>query len=468
MMYRLLTNFAQAAGNSTTGNPGAYGWWDTLVFIVLTWAVLLMFHITLTTTVRRKNFTLVSYIFLSVTTIVVLPVAVITGVVAFAMTFIACIGLWIVGILWTKHFTDGFTNVKLSKRLARIAKKDKLWAEQYLIDTATTVFSRYQNDVAKGDLKAMSPYVLPELIDRTGCMVEVFSRLGWRNILQETIIRKVRVWGIDYQTDDGKDICVMWLDVKTKTNMPDVLVSRHLSDDEYSFIEAWTFQRVGEAWMLADVGQILARKASASITDFAAENNLYYWADTGWLLLPTGGSLLKNSKFSGGNEYGAGELTDHVFGRYKDSLLQIFTLELTKESYIEEGYTWPGTRLVGVLTLPKAYGGILVRPVKDKLLGQNRLFAGVPGTYTKHEFEWPDFNRRYEVYATDADLLAAFELVNPDFMAYLYDTGVPITVEVVNDTVYVYTSDREKRVVNAKSYRTHLEIMHRVYRELRL
>nr|MBP7775385.1 DUF3137 domain-containing protein [Candidatus Saccharimonas sp.] len=88
-----------------------------------------------------------------------------------------------------------------------------------------------------------------------------------------------------------------------------------------------------------------------------------------------------------------------------------------------------------------------------------------PKGYTKYEFEWPDFNKRYDVYATDADRLATFELLNPGFMAYLYDTDGNICIEVTDNIIYLY---KNQKAATSADYQLMVTLMQKAYKELQL
>ena len=115
--------------------------------------------------------------------------------------------------------------------------------------------------------------------------------------------------------------------------------------------------------------------------------------------------------------------------------------------------------MVGQINLPKSYGGILVER-RGKLL--SRLKA--PRGYNKVSLEWGDFNKRYQVYATDKNQVTSFELLNPSFMAWLYDQDIKVNIEVVDNVVYLYA----KLSANEQRYESMLEILKRSHKELKM
>ena len=55
----------------------------------------------------------------------------------------------------------------------------------------------------------------------------------------------------------------------------------------------------------------------------------------------------------------------------------------------------------------------------------------------KYDFEWQDFNKKYEVYATDYDRLASFELINPKFMEVMYAIDENLVLEVTDNIIFL-------------------------------
>jgi hypothetical protein len=74
------------------------------------------------------------------------------------------------------------------------------------------------------------------------------------------------------------------------------------------------------------------------------------------------------------------------------------------------------------------------------------------------------------VYATSPDQLATFELINPGFMAALYDSGLNMSIEVVDNVLYLYRYMGILSVAETStdSYRTMLAIGLKAFKELRM
>ncbi|MCA9335123.1 DUF3137 domain-containing protein, partial [Candidatus Saccharibacteria bacterium] len=96
---------------------------------------------------------------------------------------------------------------------------------------------------------------------------------------------------------------------------------------------------------------------------------------------------------------------------------------------------------------------------------EKRNFFGTykkPKGYKKYTLEWGDFNNRYNLYATDQDKITSFELLNPSFMAWLYDHAEQVSIEVVDNVVYVHCKSSLQ-----SNYEVMLDILKRAYDELK-
>lgn len=226
-----------------------------------------------------------------------------------------------------------------------------------------------------------------------------------------------------------------------------------------TFVEAWTFVRSGSTWLLADISQQTAdkRQANTSLRQFAAQNSLYYSIDMGWLLLP------KRSVLLGKTIFGTSDINNHTIGYYHGLLFQLYTYNPNPRD------TAVANMLVMQLTLPRSYEGILVQRKQNKFAS---LFAGSakpPKEYAQYTYEWPDFNDRYAVYATNADRLASFELINPGFMAYLYDNDPGINIEVSDTTLFLTKPiGTANTAITPEAYQQMLTIALKAFKELRL
>ena len=74
-----------------------------------------------------------------------------------------------------------------------------------------------------------------------------------------------------------------------------------------------------------------------------------------------------------------------------------------------------------------------------------KKYTKIPSGYERFEMEWTDYNQKYEVYASKRDALSAFELLNPKFMANLYDKSLNYSMEAVENVVYIFAEIEETK-----------------------
>lgn len=343
---------------------------------------------------------------------------------------------------------------KTKVRLDQAALADSAWNEAALLDYAKQVFLRYQYDWSTFNTTSMAGYLTQDYAHHTSLMLSLLSQLGRKNIMDNVEIKSVHIVDMHDDQDNSLDTFTAAFEAKAKDSLIETATNAALFSSNSTFYEYWTFQRDGNSWRLLRIDQHTADKLSqrAGLLSFAKANNMHYSLDMGWLFLPKGGELFASGKF------GTSDINNHVVGTYHDHIVQFYTFEPSPRADTTLNY------VVAQIILPKQYGGILIRPTKNfwsKAIGGDKA----PKGYSKYSFEWPDFNKRYSVYATDADRLAAFELLNPGFMAYLYDTDAQASIEVVNNTVYLY---KQANQFNDANYSVFLTIMLKAFKELKL
>ena len=79
--------------------------------------------------------------------------------------------------------------------------------------------------------------------------------------------------------------------------------------------------------------------------------------------------------------------------------------------------------------------------------------------------EWGDFNKNYEVWASDVERVTSFELLNPSFMVKLQEMSFEINIEVVDNIVYLYS---KKTVPSSENYEKMLSILQQAFKEMRM
>lgn len=177
----------------------------------------------------------------------------------------------------------------------------------------------------------------------------------------------------------------------------------------------------------------------------------------GWLLIPEKSVLMK------GGIFGLSDINNHIIGLYDKRLVQLYTYSDSFDSSYKNDY------LIIQTTLPKSYGGIIVQP-KKKLFNLSGTYLKTSSAYKDYSFEWPDFNKRFEVKATDPDRLATFELINPSFMAYLYDNDPGLGIEVVDNTLYIFVKLKANHTqdIAVSKYQIMLNILMKAFNELKM
>lgn len=342
---------------------------------------------------------------------------------------------------------------KADTDLATALQSDSSWDEASLRQHVAQVFTQFQADWSAGDTSKFTTYMTPAYAYHMYLVMCALSEMNRQNRMDNLQIIQMDFSAINDHADDRLDSFSIFIEAKASDALIDMTTNTTLHTDTSSFIEEWTFMRADDTWQLAGIRQTTANPGAVetSLVGFATIHDMFYSLDWGWLLLPQRGYFMRQGRF------GQSDINNHVIGMYDDHLIQLYTYS-----------SWPSnsdknkTFLVGQLNLPKSYGGILIR--RKKGIWSEVTFGGPKG-YQRYQFEWPDFNKRYRVDATDADRLATFELLNPGFMAYLYDAFEDINIEVVDSVVYFYV---EQSYSGSVDYDKLLTVLTRAHKELKL
>ncbi len=366
----------------------------------------------------------------------------------------AAVGIW---IGWSAVMFSLFEKMKKSFKkadtdIALAAQTDPAWDETIFKQRATDVFMRYQQDWSNRDSSHFAEYMTPYYAQHATLMLRALTELKRFDRMTNVVIKSMEVSSIHDDTDMTLDTFTMFIVASSQDQLIDEVTNSVVFTDASDFMEEWTFQRTDTSWQLAHIDQVTANKLSEKTTlkDFAKANSMFYSLDYGWLLIPRSGELVKDGGF------GKSDINNHVIGTYHSILAQMYTYSNNKDIQNNKP-----PYLVGQINLPKSYGGILIRSKKGLLTS---LFINCPRGYQKYEFEWPDFNKRYHVCATDADRLAAFELLNPGYMAFLYDNFEALNIEVIDNIVYFYTQMN----TSITEYEKLLGVLTRAFKELQL
>lgn len=367
---------------------------------------------------------------------------------------------YIIGMMsvWGGWYFGSFTPApiplwaEMKKRLKLASKSDKAWSQESLTQLVKRVFLQFQQDWSRLDSSKMAQYMLPDYQRRTELLMRALNDLNRLNKMDKVTIHDVQFMDMNDSSINDQDSFRVLVSASANDSIYDTVKKKTIFTDRSRFAEEWVFARKKNIWLLDYIDQVTAEPSALSkeMQQFALVNNLVYSLDMGWLLLPSRGQLFSESSF------GNSDINNHVIGDYSGILIQMY--EYKPNPINNERW------LIGQINVPKSYGEILIRPARTgikKLIGKK---IEAPTGTEKYGFEWQDFNHQFEVYASDADRLASFELINPGFMAYMYDIDESIILEVVDNIIYFGVDF----AVSPEKYATLLELLFKAHKELKL
>ncbi|OJU88006.1 hypothetical protein BGO17_03435 [Candidatus Saccharibacteria bacterium 49-20] len=408
----------------------------------------------------RRAELIVSATFASIVSIILIVLASFMGFIGFYIMSLIIIGIW---AGWAAAFFGIWDRLhkrskKAKEMIAIAAQSDSSWNEPALVEYAKQCFMRYQYDWSTFDLTSITTYSTPEYAKHSALLLQALRELGRTNRISNVEIEECQIIDVrDDMSANNSDNFTIAFQAKALDELIDG-DGTTLFTDRRPFVEEWTFVRSGATWLLHDIHQntASAMSRSQSLVNLASSKGMYYSLDMGWLLIPNRGVVMASGTF------GQSDINNHVIGLYNGLLFQLYTY-----TPVPHG-RYTTSMLIVQLTLPKSYRGILVQRT-PKFFSNSATFTKPPKEYTKYTYEWPEFNQRYTVHATDADRLASFELINPGFMTYLYDNDPGIGIEVVDSTLYLFKYiPQHAGNIPSQSYEAMFEIAMRAYKELRL
>lgn len=309
-------------------------------------------------------------------------------------------------------------------------------------------FKRYQHDWQEKNIESIKAYTTPSYYKRAGLMLLALEQLHRKNEVEIKTMRGAKI----VNHDDGS-VAVTFVCDAIDTLIDEQANHKLNTNQLYGYTETWLFQKGANGQPLLDAinpATIAPHTLRAEMRDWASQNQMFYSPDWGTLTLPRRGTIFAGSTFR------TADINNHCIGLYEGHLIQLYTYSPTVNTQVN-GAPYP-QYLVGQIAVPKNYGGILVMP--------NRLLDKKPLGYQKYQLEWNEFNNRYDVFATDLDKIASFELLNPQFMEFLHDrVQFKVTIEVVDNIIYFYA--RGAKNTKPEDYKTMLEILRRAYKELK-
>ncbi|MEI6378140.1 MAG: TIM44-like domain-containing protein [Candidatus Falkowbacteria bacterium] len=313
------------------------------------------------------------------------------------------------------------------KKLTAAATGDKLWDKDMLIKHASEVFYSFQKDWSNFDVASMKLYLHPDYYPKMVLEMNALQNIGRINEMSDVIINQIEVNEVDDETNNNQDKFSVLITASAHDKLFSTKENKELYTDTSSFNEEWFFARHNNQWLLSAIGQETAEASLAEgpIAQFAAENKFYYDADFGWLMMPNRGAIFHQTNFM------VSDINNHVIGYYRDKIVEFYTYRPNPNMQNTPNY------LVAQAILPKSYNDILL--VKKKFL-MNWKPKGLQVIQT----EWGDFNDKFLLYADKIDGATSFELLTTNFMAKIYDLPFNLNIEVVDNVLYIYTSDRSQ------------------------
>ncbi len=345
---------------------------------------------------------------------------------------------------------------KAAKALAEAEAKDPSW--NTAVKRAQEVFEQFQEDWSNFNYTSFPSYLTPEYLRHITLMLQALQQMNRRNQVTNLKLTSAIPMSVSDNLDDNQDA----FDIEMRAVASDILLdsatNTHLFVDNAPFIELWHFKRNQGQWLLDGISQsgtqssiaagyISSQTKQAGSVDaskmrqFALNNGFFYNADFGWLLLPLKGLLFTLSSF------GRSDINYHVIGEYRNVLVQFYQyvpLVQDKRKLLDyfRAFYKPAYRIdaytIAQATLPKTYGDIVVR--RRSRLG---LFSFKPIGMTRVSLESQDFNKRFSVDATDIEKVTSLELLNPAYMEKLLQVPFIVNIEVVDNTVYLYSTDKK-------------------------
>ena len=317
----------------------------------------------------------------------------------------------------------GATITQTTKKLKEAASKDSAWDEVKLREVVTTTFMKYQADWSDFNLESMQTYLDKDYFEHMRLVLTDLRNLHRRNYVQDPKLVNISFIAVDDEADNNQDSFVALIDAQARDQLIDVVDNKLLYIDKNPWQESWYFRRQGKNWLLYNIRQTTESSdvATQDLKQFAQDNKFFYNADFGWLLLPKRGQLFAQADFV------KSDVNNHVIGLYRDVLIEFYSYLPRQQK--QEYY------VIAQAVLPKTYGNIVVRHKhglwQRNIRGLNKLSS-----------EANAFNSKYEIFADDVEQVSAFELLHPVYMEKLIALDYEISIEVIDQVLYLYSTDR--------------------------
>lgn len=335
----------------------------------------------------------------------------------------------------------------VQRLLTNAGAADSAWDENKLVDHAKKVFVRFQADWSSMNLESMKTYMTADYHRRNELLLYALQQLGRRNQMENITISQAVITDAYDGTNNSQDRFTIGFTATATDSLIDTQNNQTLFTDTNSFQEYWQFVRNDQTWLLENItqGTESALLQNTTMQGFAHKNGLYYSADMGWLLIPARG------QFFGQRKFGVSDINNHMIGMQGETLVQLYSYRQSTSD--------TNSLLIAQMNLKgKSYGQIIVR--RKKTL---RPF-GIRGL-DRIETEWTQFNKQFEVFASNGEGATSFELLNPKYMEQLAAAPFEVNIEVVDNVVYFYGSESR---LSLDHYQAMLELLQSAYMEMRL
>jgi len=342
---------------------------------------------------------------------------------------------------------------KMRAQLEASSLADPIWTEQGLITFASDIFMRHQKDWSGFDIVSLESYMTPEYYKHTELMLAALKLANRQNQVNDITINSAEIISFDDSPDNTQDHFEVLINASVEDIINDTSTDQVLHRQRLNAIQTYKFLRDGNKWKFSGIDQSTASALTynAALERFASDNGYFYSIDWGWLLLPRRGQVF------GTGQFGASDINNHVIGMYHDVLIQMYSYKPIP--------TGTKNYLITQTSVPKSYGDIVVRRKKSgfnfKIKGLNKLST-----------EWGEFNKKYDVFASDTEQATSFELLNPTYMEKLEALPFEVSIEVVDNMVYLY-ADEAAAIAATGSYDTQryevmLQILKAAFKEMRM
>ncbi len=342
---------------------------------------------------------------------------------------------------------------RMKAQLATASSTDPLWSQDQLIAFVTKTFLRHQKDWSAFDVASMKTYMTPDYYHYTELMLAALKLANRQNQVDKITVNSVEIVSFEDYATNALDHFEATIVATVNDIINDTAEQALIHVQTITATQTYKFVRSGDTWLFAGIDQATASQTTynQALESFAKENKYYYAIDWGWLLLPKRGQLFGTGRF------GVSDINNHIIGMYNDTLIQLYTyapIPGGTQNYV-----------IAQTSVPKEYGDIVVRRKKS---GMNFKIKDL----NKLSTEWGDFNKKYDVFASNAEQATSFELLNPTFMEKLEAVPFEVNIEVVDNVVYLYADEAESKVTtsayDAQRYEVMLGLLKDAFKEMRM